>query len=147
MNKEEPTYFLDSTTLIHAVDKEAEYQKECLNIINEAAKGLINAATSLETLEEVLFILSRLTSLQTAIRVTRDYLKLLKIKKYEMRQATFEHSLKLMEITPLKRPKDAINVATMLEHNIAKIISEDEDYDKIDLVERVHPKDIEKAFL
>ena len=142
MKKEKPTYFLDSTTLIHAIDKEAEYQKECLNIINKAAKGIINTATSLETLEEVLFILSKLTSLQTAIRVTQDYLKLRKIKKYEMSQTTFEHSIKLLEITPLKRPKDAINVATMLEHNIVKIISEDEDYDKIDLVERVHPKDM-----
>ena len=143
MNNEKPTYFLDFTTLIHAIDKETEYQKECLNIIDKAAKGLINTATSLETLEEILFILSKLTSPQIAIRVTRDYLKLRKIKKYEMRQTTFEHAIEIMEITPLKRPKDAINVATMLEHNIAKIVSEDEDYDKIDLVERVHPKDIE----
>lgn len=147
MNDEKPTYFLDSTTLIHAIDKESEYQKECLNIIDKAARGLINAATSLETLEEVLFILSKLTSPQIAIRVTRDYLKLRKIKNYEMKQTTFEHAIDIMEITPLKRPKDAINIATMLEHNIAKIVSEDEDYDKIDLVERVHPKDIEKAIL
>jgi len=147
LNDEKPTYFLDSTTLIHAIDKETEYQKECLNIIDKAAKGLINAATSLETLEETLFILSKLTSPQIAIRVTRDYLKLRKIKKYEMRQTTLEHAIEIMEITPLKRPKDAINVATMLEHNIAKIVSEDEDYDKIDLVERVHPKNIEKASL
>ena len=147
MNDEKPTYFLDSTTLIHAIDKESEYQKECLNIIDKAARGLINAATSLETLEETLFILSKLTSPQIAIRVTRDYLKLRKIKKYEMRQTTFEHAIEIMDITPLKRPKDAINIATMLEHNITKIVSEDEDYDKIDLVERVHPKNIEKASL
>ena len=143
MNKGRPTYFLDSTTLIHAIDKEAECQKECLNIINKVVKGVIRAATSLETLEEVLFILSRLTSTETAIHVVRDYLRLEKIKKYEMSHTTFVHALEIMEITPLKRPKDAINVATMLEHNIAKIISEDEDYDKIDLVERVHPRDME----
>ena len=143
MNDEKPTYFLDSTTLIHAIDRESEYQKECLNIIDEAARGSINAATSLETLEESLFILSKLTSTQIAIRATRDYLKLRKIKKYEMRQTTFEHAIEIMDITPLKRPKDAINIATMLEHNITKIVSEDKEYDKIDLVERVHPKDIE----
>ena len=142
MNKEKTTYFLDSTTLIHAIDKEAEYQKECLNIINKAAKGLINAASSLETLEETLFILSKLTSPETAIRVTRDYLKLQKIKKHEMTQIIFENALEIMENTPIKRPKDAINIATMLEQNIKNIISEDEDYDKTDLVERVHPKDI-----
>lgn len=147
MNDDKPTYFLDSTTLIHAIDKKSEYQKECLNIIDKAARGLINAATSLETLEETLFILSKLTSPQIAIRVTRDYLKLRKIKKYEMKQTTFEHAIEIMEITPLKRPKDAINIATMLEHNIANIVSEDEDYDKTDFVERVHPKDIEKASL
>jgi predicted nucleic acid-binding protein len=145
LDEEKTAYFLDSTTLIHAVDKEAEYQRECLNAINMAAKGLINAATSLETLEEVLFILSKLTSMETAIRVARDYLKLQGIKKYEMSRITLEHALEIMEITALKRPKDAINVATMLEQNIGKIISEDEDYDKIDFVERVHPKEVRGA--
>ena len=140
MNQKEPTYFLDSTTLIHAIDKNAEHQKECLNIINKAAKGKINAATSLETLEETLFILSKLTSTSTALRVTHDYLKITKIKKYEMNLTIFENALEIMEITPLKRPKDAINVATMLEHHIPKIISEDKEYDKLNLIQRVHPK-------
>lgn len=111
-------------------------------MINKAAKGEINAATSLETLEETLFILSKLTSPSTAIRVIRDYLKMTKIKKYEMKLATFEYTLEIMEITPLKRPKDAINVATMLEHNIPKIVSEDEEYEKVNLIQRVHPKDL-----
>ena len=142
MNQNEPTYFLDSTTLIHAIDNSADYHKECLNIINKAAKGEINATTSLETLEETLFILSKLTSLSTALRVTHDYLKMTKIKKYEMKLTIFENALEIMEITPLKRPKDAINVATMLAHSILKIVSEDKEYDKISLIQRVHPKDL-----
>ena len=142
MNPNEPTYFLDSTTLIHAIDKKAEHHKECLNIITKAAKGEINAATSLETLEETLFILSKLTSTSTALRVTHDYLRMTKIQKYEMKLAIFEHTLEIMEITPLRRPKDAINVATMLEHHIPKIISEDKEYDKVDLIQRVHPKNL-----
>jgi len=142
LNQNEPTYFLDSTTLIHAIDKSAEYHKECLNIISKAAKGEINAATSLETLEETLFILSKLTSPSTALRVTHDYLKMTKIKKYEMKLTIFEYALEIMEITPLKRPKDAINVATMLEHDIPKIVSEDKEYDKVSLIQRVHPKNL-----
>ena len=142
MNLSETTYFLDSTTLIHAVDKEAEYHKECLNIISKAAKGEINAATSLETLEDTLFILSKLTSPSTALRVTHNYLEMTKIKKYEMKLAIFERALEIMEITPLKRPKDAINVATMLEYNIPKIVSEDKEYDKVNLIQRVHPRDL-----
>jgi predicted nucleic acid-binding protein len=140
LNPNEPTYFLDSTTLIHAIDKKAEHNKECLNIITKAAKGEINAATSLETLEETLFILSKLTSTSTALRVTHDYLKITRIKKYEMNLTIFEHALEIMEITQLKRPKDAINVATMLEHHIPKIISEDKEYDKVNLIQKVHPK-------
>ena len=142
MDLREPTHFLDSTTLIHAIDKGAEYHKECLNVISKAAKGEIRAATSLETLEETLFILSKLTSPSTALRVTHDLLKMTKIKKYEMNLAIFEHALEIMEITPLKRPKDAINVATMLEHDIPKIVSEDKQYDKVGLIQRVHPKDL-----
>lgn len=142
MNPTKPTYFLDSTTLIHAIDKDAEHHKECLNIVGKAAKGEIDATTSLETLEETLFILSKLTSTSTAIRVAHDYLRMVKIKKFEMNTAIFEHALEIMEVTPLKRPKDAINVATMLEHDIQKIISEDTDYDTTDLIQRVHPVDL-----
>lgn len=147
MHVNKPTYLLDSTTLIHALDKSAEYHKECLNVINKAAKGEINAATNLETLEETLFILSKLTSTPTAIRVIRDYLKMRGIKKHDMKLTTFEQALEIMEITPLKRPKDAINVATMLEHNIPKIVSEDKEYDKVDLIKRIHPKDLQNIKL
>ena len=65
-----------------------------------------------------------------------------KIKKYEMNLPIFEKALEIVETTPLKRPKDAINVATMLENKIRLIISEDKDYDKVQLVQRIHPKEI-----
>lgn len=142
MHTNKSTYFLDSTTLVHAVDRSAENHKECLSVVNKAAKGEINAATSLETLEETLFILSKLTPTQTAIRVIHDYLRMRRIKKYEMKLVVFEHALEIMKATSLKRPKDAINVATMLEYSIPKIVSEDKEYDEVDLVKRVHPKDL-----
>lgn len=142
MHTNKSTYFLDSTTLVHAVDRSAENHKECLSVVNKAAKGEINAATSLETLEETLFILSKLTSTQTAVRVVYDYLRMRRIKKYEMKLAVFKHALEIMKATSLKRPKDAINVATMLEYSIPKIVSEDKEYDEVDLVKRVHPKDL-----
>jgi predicted nucleic acid-binding protein len=137
-----PIYFLDSTTLINAIDRSGEYRQQCLNIITKAAKGQINAATSIETLEETLFILSKLASVTTAISFIRDLLSMTKIKKYPLDQSIFEQALEIMETTPLKRPKDAINVATMLEHDIQVIISEDKEYDKIGLIQRVHPKDL-----
>jgi predicted nucleic acid-binding protein len=142
LNQNKSIYYLDSTTLIHAVDKSAKHHRECLNIINRAAKGEINAATSLETLEETFFILSKLTSTSTALRVVHDYLRIANINKIEMTLAIFEYALEIMEITPIKRPKDAINVATMLINNISKIISEDQEYDKVGLIQRVHPKDL-----
>jgi predicted nucleic acid-binding protein len=135
-------YYLDSSTLIHAVDKDAEYHKECLGIINRAAKGQIKAATSLETLEETLFILSKLTSPATALRVTNDYLRMSKIKKIGLSVPIFEHALEILEMTRIKRPKDAINVATMLEDGIFSIISEDKEYDCVRSIQRIHPKDV-----
>lgn len=142
MGQSRPIYFLDSTTLIHAVDKGSKYHNECLNIVSRAAKGEISAATSLETLEEALFILSKLVSPPIALRIIRDYLGMARIKKYGMDLAIFERALEIMEAAKLERPKDAINVATMLEYGISKIISEDEEYDKAGLIQRVHPKDL-----
>ena len=137
-----PTYFLDSTTLINAINRSAEYHEECLNIIVKAAKGQINTATSLETLEEALFILSKLTTVATALSFMRDLFNMSKIKKYEMNSSIFEQALEIIETSPLKRPKDAINVATMLEHDMQRIISEDKEYDTVSLIQRVHPKDL-----
>ena len=93
----EPTaqaYYLDSSTLIHAADGSAEYHQDCLNIITKAAKGQINAAISLETLEETLFILSKLTTSVTALSVARDFLKMSKIKKYENESDDFRKSVR-----------------------------------------------------
>jgi predicted nucleic acid-binding protein len=83
-DQSEARYFLDSTTLIHAIDKDVKYKRECLSIIGKATRGEIDAATSLETLEETLFILSKLTSAPVEIRLTRDYLRMTKLKKHEM---------------------------------------------------------------
>ncbi len=135
-------YYLDSSTLIHAADKNAQFHTECLNILIKCSKGEINAATSLETLEETLYILSKLTNSSTALCITTDLLKMSKIIKYEMNLSIFEHALEIIETTPLKGPKDAINVATMLENKIELIISEDKDYDCVNLIKRIHPKEI-----
>lgn len=138
----QPKYFLDSTTLVHAVDKTAESHEECLTVLAKASKGEIQAATSLETLEETLYILSKLTSSSIALGVTADLLKMSKIKKYEMDLSIFEQTLEIVETTPLKGPKDAINVATMLANKIPFIVSEDKDYDKVQLIQRIHPKNL-----
>jgi predicted nucleic acid-binding protein len=135
-------YFLDSSTLIHAIDKSAQFHNECLSIIIKASKGEINAATSLETLEETLYILSKLTTSTIALEVTRDLLKMSKIKKYEMNLSIFEQAIEIIETTSLKKPKDAINVATMLEYQIPVIISNDKEYDRVNLIKRIHPQNV-----
>jgi len=57
----------------------------------------------------------------------------------------FEQALEIIETTSLKGPKDAINVATMLTNKIPFIVSEDSDYDRVQLIQRIHPKDLAKS--
>jgi len=134
-------YFIDSTTLISAVDKDSQSHRHCLELIDRVAKLQLNAATSLETLEEALFILTRLISRRDAIRIVRNYLLLPGLVKLPMNLATLMQAMEVMEISSLA-PKDAINIATMLENNIRLIVSEDRDYDKAGLVQRIHPLDL-----
>ena len=140
-----PKYFLDSSTLIHAADGKAKFHEECLSIISKASKGEIQAATSLETLEETLYVLSKLTSPSVGLSAVSDFLKMSKIKKYELTLPIFEQAMEIVETTSLKQPKDAINVATMLENKIQLIISEDKDYDKVQLIKRIHPKELAES--
>ena len=87
-------------------------------------------------------MLSKLISNSTALDAVSDLLKMSRIKKYELTLSIFEHALEIVENTPLKQPKDAINVATMLQNNIPLIVSEDKDYDRVQLIRRIHPKDL-----
>lgn len=139
-----PKYFLDSSTFIHTVDETAQFHEECLAVITKACKGEIQAATSLETLEETLYVLSKIKGNSVAIAAVSDFLKMSRIKKIELNLSLFEQALEIIETTPLKGPKDAINVATMLENKIPFIISEDKDYDKVGLIQRIHPKELAK---
>lgn len=138
---EKPVYFIDSTTFISAVDKDSDSHRHCLELMDRVAKQQLKAATSLETLEETLFILSRLISRNDALRVVRNLMLLPGLSRHAMEYSTLMQAMEVMEIYPL-RPKDAINIATMLENDIGFIVSEDKDYDKTGLVQRVHPRDL-----
>ncbi len=138
---EKPVYFIDSTTFISAVDKDSESHRHCLELMDRVAKQQLKAATSLETLEETLFLLSRLISRGDALRVVRNLMLLPGLSRHAMEHSTLMHAMEVMEIYPL-RPKDAINIATMLENDIGFIVSEDKDYDKTGLVRRIHPQDM-----
>lgn len=138
---EKPVYFIDSTTFISAVDKDSDSHRHCLELMDRVAKQQLKAATSLETLEETLFILSRLISRNDALRVVRNLMLLPGLSRHAMEYSTLMQAMEVMEIYPL-RPKDAINIATMLENDIGFIVSEDKDYDQTGLVQRVHPRDL-----
>lgn len=138
---EKPVYFIDSTTFISAVDKDSESHRHCLELMDRVARQRLKAATSLETLEETLFLLSRLISRGDALRVVRNLMLLPGLSRHSMEYSTLMQAMEVMEIYPL-RPKDAINIATMLENDIGFIVSEDKDYDKAGLVQRIHPRDL-----
>ena len=138
---EKPVYFIDSTTFISAVDKDSESHSHCLELLDMVAKKRLKAATSLETLEETLFILSRLIPHRDALRVVRNLMLLPGLTRHTMGYSILMQAMEIMEIYPL-RPKDAINVATMLENDIAFIVSEDTDYDETGLVQRIHPRNL-----
>jgi predicted nucleic acid-binding protein len=134
-------YFIDSNALISAVDKDSNSHRHCLELIDRVAKLQISAATSLETLEETLYILTKLVSRKDALRIVRNFMLLPGLSKYPMNLKTLMQAMEVMEIYPLT-PKDAINIATMLENNIRLIVSDDKDYDKAGLVQRIHPQDL-----
>lgn len=138
---EKPVYFIDTTTFISAVDKDSESHRHCIELIDSVAKLQLKAATSLETLEETLFLLSRLISRRDALRVVRNLMLLPGLTRHVMSHSTLTQAMEIMEIYAL-RPKDATNIATMLENNINLIVSEDKDYDKTGLIQRIHPQDL-----
>ncbi len=126
--------YIDSNIFIYsAVDKD-RLGENCRSVIERIEEGSSNAASSYLVLDEVLWILQKEIGKEDALESTKMFLSL-PIKWIEVKRDVMYQSLKLYDNTDLD-PRDAIHLASMKKAKLTVLLSEDDDFDGIEGIER-----------
>ena len=132
------TYFLDTNIFLYAAGGDHPYRQPCQHILRRVAEAELDATTSSEVVQEVLYVLMRRGLRTQAIALARNILAvfpaLLEVGANEMNAAC-----DLLESMPELPPRDAVHAATMLTHEIATIISADTHFDQLAQLKRIAP--------
>lgn len=118
-------YYIDSNIFIYSVTEE-EVGSKARNVLELVEKGGIKAATSVLTLDEVVWIVKQNTDRETAIETGRKLLKMENLEILPANAETGSGSLDLMEESILD-PRDSLHLSTAEKHGIYSIITEDSD--------------------
>lgn len=123
--------YIDSNILIYAAEDKGELGENCRRIIEN---GSLNAASSFLALDEALRVLQNEIGKEDALKSTKMLLSL-PVKWIEVKRGVIYQSLKIYEEDDLD-PRDSIHIACMKKEKSTILLSEDDDFDGIDGIER-----------
>ena len=135
--------YIDSNVFIFAATDKGKLGQNCRKIIQHINEQKMACAASFLVIDEVMWILKKSVGRDSAIKITKAMLSM-PIKWVEVDKSVIIKTIGIFEKTTLD-PRDAIHIASMKELGLSFIVSEDNDFDKVDGIQRVNvSKCIEK---
>lgn len=130
-------YYLDANVFVYPALYEGEKARGAEALLESVVAGDERAATASPTLDEVVCVLSRHTSRETAIEQGRRILEFPNLRVLGVDAQHTLRALRHMEETDALKPRDAIHLAAMDDHDVHAIVSDDDDFEHVEGVERV----------
>ncbi len=130
--------YLDANIFIYPVVNEGKDIERYEKLLFKIAKGEINACTSVLTWDEVAYNIGKLLGKEIGLTEGKKFLNLPNLILYVVDKDIIAKAQEVTEKYNLKQ-RDAIHAATMLQHNITEIISDDSDFDKVKEIKRIKP--------
>ncbi|RZB33016.1 MAG: hypothetical protein AEth_00133 [Candidatus Argoarchaeum ethanivorans] len=135
--------YIDSNIFIFAATGKEELGQNCRKIIKLINEKKITCAASFLVIDEVIWILKKNIGKDSAIKITKAMLSM-PIKWIEIKKSVIIKMMDTYEKTTLD-PRDAIHISSMKEVGLSVIVSEDDDFDKVEGIERINASEcIEK---
>jgi len=126
---------------LYAVGAEHHLKAPCSAILRALGAGTLDATTSTEVVQEVLFVICRRGMKDAAVQAATGVLSLFP----HVLPVTGQDMLLACDIygrTDKIPPRDAVHAATMINNGLVAIISADRDFDRIDGLVRMDPADM-----
>ena len=128
---------LDANSFIFPALYDGEKAAGARSLLTAIVAGDIGGATAALTIDEVVYILSRETTRESAIRQGRRLLELPNLRILDVEAHHLLRALSEMEQHRGISPRDAIHYAVMIDRGIFSIVSDDSDFDGLPDVDRL----------
>ena len=138
---EEPV-FLDVNVFMYAAGKPHRYKNPCLHILKDIETQSLTGVVNTEIFQELLYRFSHIGLIEKGIQLCNDILKY-RLTILPVTEADIRLTIELVEQYKNSgiKPRDAINAATLKNNKIKRLISADKDFDNLDFITRIDPKD------
>jgi len=136
--------YVDSNIFLYPVIYKPETVKEAReskNFLLKISEGLVEACTATITWDEVVWVVRKIFGLKPSIELGRKLLEFPNLKLLNVKRSVVLRAQKLMEKYGIK-PRDAIHAATALENGVETIVSYDRDFDKLEEIKRLDPRNL-----
>lgn len=130
--------FLDSNVFLYAIGKPHPLKGPCAAVLRAVAGGSLEANTSTEVAQEVMYVLGRRGDRALAARVVGD-LTMLFPSMLPVELADITRACELFLQYPGLPTRDAVHAATMLNAGIGTVVTADRDFEQVAGLERVDP--------
>lgn len=130
--------FLDSSVFLYAAGADHPHKAPCVGIVRAVAEGRLDANTSAEVVQEILYVYLRRGLRAEAVRLARNvadlFPALLPVTREDMIGA-----LSLAERYEDVPARDLVHAAVMQNHGLDTIVSVDRHFDQMGELTRVNP--------
>lgn len=130
--------FIDSNIIMYAAGRDHPLKKPSLNILTRIQSGRLDAVSSVEVLQEILYRYWSIGELTKGCQVFADFESLIP-NFLDIKRADLILAKDLLRKRSEIKPRDALHVAVMKNNKIAVIISADRDFDSIPGIKRRDP--------
>ena len=130
--------FLDSNVFLYAAGADHPHKAPCVEVVRAVAEGRLDANTSAEVLQEILYVYLRRGLRAEAVRLARNvsdlFPALLPVTREDMVRA-----LILAERHEALPARDLVHTAVMLNNGMDTLVSLDRHFDDVDELTRRTP--------
>ena len=131
--------YIDANIFIYPILYESEYSKYYEKLFFSIINKKFFAMTSMLTWDEIVHSIWKNRTREIAIREGEKFLRFPNLIFAEVNSKIISKAQQLITKYNIK-PRDAIHTATALLSNCNEIISDDDDFDKIEEIRRINPE-------
>lgn len=130
-------YYLDSDAFIYPALYEGPKATKAGAFLEEVVEDAASAATASLTLDELIWIISQISSRDVAIRQGERLPKLPNLRILDVGSRELLRVIRFMDAYDHLTPRDAVHLAAMAEYGVHSIVSDDDDFDDVTEVSRI----------
>ena len=134
--------FLDTNVFLYAAGADHPLKEACTGLLARVGSGDLEAATSTEVVQELLYVLTRRGMRAEGLRLARRVMALVP-EVLPVTERDMAGACDVMEEYPELPVRDAVHAATMKSNSLQTIVSGDRHFDQVAWLVRQEPSEAE----